>query len=223
MISFKDVRTEWFGPITFTASAGAAMKILTPSVEASGAFTRVAAGLAKPDSGVVTMLGLDIYSITEEEYISMMKNVGLAPRSGGMISNLPTHENIALPALYHGKKTMVELEDLTSRILAGLNIPEEQGLEMMRTPPHKLKPYQKRIATMIRAQAMEPVLMIYEEIASQLNADIRKNVIQSAMNFHSQGKQRVSIFVTCDESSLNSIPAAETIVLGPAKPQAERE
>jgi len=213
VISFSNVRTEWFGPVTFDAVAGAPVKIVAPSRDASDAFVRVAAGLARPDSGQVKLLGEDIYAVTEEEYVHLMKDVGLVTQSGGMISNLQTYENVALPALYHGKKTIEELETFTSHVLAGLGIPMDLGETMMRTRPHLLKPYQEKILRIIRAHAMEPVLMIYGELTDQLPDDIGKYVIQLAMEFHRQSKERVSMFVTCDESTLKSIPTAGAIFL----------
>ena len=220
MISFSNVRTEWFGPVTFEAAAGTSVKIVAASREAAGAFMRVAAGLAKPDSGEVKLFGENIYTITEEEYIHLMKDVGLVTHSEGMISNLQTYENVALPALYHRRKTIEQLEALTSHVLASLGIPQNQGEIIMRTPPHLLKPYQKVILRIIRAQAMEPVLMIYEELIGQLPDDIGKYVIQLAMEFHRQSKERVSMFVTCDESTLKPIPTAGAVFLNAARQEA---
>ncbi|MDH5477138.1 MAG: hypothetical protein OEY50_02285 [Nitrospinota bacterium] len=213
MISFKNVQTEWLGPVSFDAEKGGLIKVVAPSKEAAGEFFQVAAGLLAPHMGEVRILGEDIYAVTEEEYICLMSKVGLVMESGGLISNLLTCENVALPALFHRKKSLEQLETFTAQTLQALGLDADQGREIMATAPNELRPFQGKVVRMIRAMAMEPELMIYEEIAGGLRDGDRANVIQLAMTFHRRSEDRISMFVTYDESTLKSISASSHIAL----------
>ena len=212
MINFNQVRTEWYGPLTMRVEAGALVKVVAASREASLAFTRTLTGLAKPFSGSALLFGEDLYSIPEEDYIRLMSRVGVAQESGGMISNLYAWENVALPAMYHGNKTWPELETFTEEAMTGLGIDRDEAEKMMAAPIQMLKPWQGKILRMIRAYSMDPDLVVLEDVTTGLPEEIQRNAVQWALRLHRERNGRATVFVCQDESALKSFPA-QTIYL----------
>lgn len=213
MMEFISTVTEWFGPVSFKVEPGAIVKVVAPTKAAVEGFTKTAAGLIKPLSGQVTLWGRDIYAAGEEEYLAIMRDVGVVRETGGVISNLKVWENVALPALYHGKMTLERLEAITEEVLASVGISRAEGEELMGLYFSDINPFHARIFKMIRAFGAGPALMIHEEIASSLPAEAAKSVIGLAMRFHGQGQGRASMFVTREEASLKTLPPAPTIYL----------
>ncbi len=83
---------------------------------------------------------------------------------GGLISNLPVGENIALPAAYHSVGRVVDrasrLAELTARF-------GEEGAALRRLEhahPARLTPLQRRLAGFLRAMLMEPELMVFDSL-----------------------------------------------------------
>jgi len=213
MIEFADTATRWFGPVSFKAAPGGMLKVVAPGKAAVEGFVRTAAGLAMPLSGRVSLFGVDIYSATEEEYLAVMEDVGVIQDSGGAVSNLRVWENVALPALYHGKMTLDQLEEETETMLKIAGISREEGERLMESYFAGLSPFHDRVFKMIRAAAVSPGVVIYEEISASLSGESLKRAVDLAVNIHQKAPDRVSVFVSSSEAALAPLPPAKTIHL----------
>jgi len=223
MINFNQVTTESFGPLSMDVEAGALVKVVAGTRETAAAFVRTLAGLARPLSGQTLLFGEDLYSITEEEYIRLMARVGVAQGAGGMISNLSAAENVALPAMYHGRMTLAQLETFTAEAMAALGISLEEGENMMQGSTMSLKPWQGKILRMIRAYSTDPDLVILEDITSGMTQEMQNNALQWALRLHRERHGRVTMFVCHDDSALKSFPARAIHLAAEAPPEREED
>jgi phospholipid/cholesterol/gamma-HCH transport system ATP-binding protein len=193
--------------VDLTIPDGTVCKVVTETDLGKDALLDALAGLRRPDSGAVILLGSDIYGLPPAEAISFFREVGVVWRGGGLVSNLRVWENIALPADYHLGIHASELEERVGAIIECLGAATGGLMGRMASLPANLLEHERTSAGLVRAMLMEPHLLIYDSVFEGLSARAGREMAQCIMDFHRRQQGRTSVFVTSDERSLEGIEA----------------
>lgn len=175
LASMNRVRTAAFRCEEFRSEAGSLGLVAAGSIEQGRAWVDTLMGLAAPEEGEVELLGQRIYERSESGRLGVLAEVGHA--SGCLVSNLKVWENIALPAIYHEKANLDEIEQ---RLMAALErLPNKDEWMEKRLPalPDKLSSYAVRMSSLIRCAILRPRLLVAEFLFDDLDGEAFERLV----------------------------------------------
>lgn len=216
MITFENVITASQGPVSFHIARGFITVIETDPGDEFNEIKNTMLGLSPPRQGRVSLLGKDLYSISEEEYVDIFREVGVVLDDGGLISNLKVWENLILPATYHDGVNAAAMEKKAGAMFGRLGIGPEEAGEMMRLAPGELSSTNARMVRMVRAMLAGPDHMIYAGITEGLRGPARDAILSTAVEYHRAAPGRTSVFLTASAGSLAGTPVDAAISIGAA-------
>ena len=108
VISFRDVcytypgnQSETLKGVSFDIRTGGTVIVLGGSGSGKSTILKLALGLIKPDTGSVTVGGIDITNVRESELMPIREKVGMVFQEGALFDSLTVSENIT----YRSRRT----------------------------------------------------------------------------------------------------------------------
>lgn len=213
MIRLENITTRYFSSVSFEIKGGSACKIITSSDDEKTILLNTILGIRRPISGRVFLLGKDIYSIPEKEYIKLLKRIGVVLEYGGIISNLKVWENIILSVWHHMGKRPRDVEERVIEIFKEMGMDPSYLKELMGRLPGPLPVYEKRLIGLVRAMLIEPDLIIYDSIFEGLNPEMLERLTKLTEKFHLEKPGRTSIYISSNALSIDSVKADQILRL----------
>ena len=121
-------------------------------------------GLLRPDEGRVIIYGQDMTGLPEKQYAKVRKKFGVLFQSGALINWLSVGENVALPLKEYTALAPHLINDVVSFKLALVGL---AGFEKFY--PAELSGGMKKRASLARAMALDPDILIIDEPSSGLD------------------------------------------------------
>jgi ABC-type transporter Mla maintaining outer membrane lipid asymmetry ATPase subunit MlaF len=128
-------------------------------------FLSTAAGLRRPEHGVVKIFGQETFTINEEMLVEHRCRIGVVFASGGRLFNRFTvAENVALPIRYHQNWTEAEAETSVREVL------ELTGLiSQAHQIPSGLSPGWQQRGALARALILKPEILLLDKPLSGMD------------------------------------------------------
>lgn len=148
--------------------------LVGPSGSGKTTLLNCIAGLDQPDSGVVSVFGVEVGSLRYEEAVTWRReNVAIAFQAHGLLPHLTVTENldIVLRARDVGRKER-QLRIDEALVAVGLDSMEHHR-------PDALSGGQRQRVALARALAARPALMILDEPTAQLDSDTAVRVLDA--------------------------------------------
>lgn len=139
-------------------------------VEACAAALRCCAGLGRPRTGAVRLLGLDPAALSRQAASRLLARVGWLPRQGALLANLTLRENLRLPLEFHGAgavgggRTAGPVEAIEAAALARFGLTAAPDLRPELVP----LPVRRRVA-LARAVLLDPALLLLDDPLDDLD------------------------------------------------------
>jgi phospholipid/cholesterol/gamma-HCH transport system ATP-binding protein len=152
-------------PISMHIPRGRLVAITGPSGSGKSTLLKIAAGLLQPDTGSVTIEGIDIFNTSRKTVYELRKQFAFVFQDGALISNLSLYNNLALPLRYHYRLKDSEIEGRVMAILEEFGLGNEKELL-----PAQLSIGQRKLASFARGLIMEPKLIFVDEPVSGIDA-----------------------------------------------------
>lgn len=125
------------------------------------------AGLVRPVSGDLRLLGQSVGTLREPELIALRQRVGLVFPSGGrLLRNLTVAENIALPLRYHRFMFRDEVDERVRQLAAELELTWH-----LNRSSTALSPSARQRVALARALALDPEILLLDRPFSVVNND----------------------------------------------------
>lgn len=156
-------------------------------------------GLMKPDSGNVTVDGIDINAITYAELRRVRRHFGVLFQGGALFDSMDSFENVAFPLRTFTEMGDDEISRVVKECLAMVEL-EDVGAKL---PSELSGGMQKRVA-LARAVALQPRYIIYDEPTSGLDPET-SNTIDDLIRNLADRLNVTSIVVTHDMHSVLNI------------------
>ena len=179
---------------SLTVEEGEFIAITGESGSGKSTFLHIAAGLDKPDSGTVKLLGKDIVNMKTDELCRFRgKHTGFVFQSHRLVPYLTALENILLPiSASGGDRSRVEhrLELLIDRLSLG---------DRLNHLPRELSGGQQQRVAIARALIHYPMVLFADEPTGNLDRGNAEDVTSLLVSLRDELKQTL-VIVTHDEA-----------------------
>jgi sulfate/thiosulfate transport system ATP-binding protein len=185
--------------VSVDVASGSLTALLGPSGGGKSTLLRVIAGLEVPDSGTVTINGIDATRLAPQR-----RNVGFVFQHYAAFKHMTVHDNVAF-GLKIRKRPKAEIRKRVAELLELVHI--EQFADRY---PAQLSGGQRQRMALARALAVEPQVLLLDEPFGALDAQVRKELRAWLRRLHDE-VHVTTVFVTHDQEE--AIEVADEIVV----------
>ncbi len=161
--------------------------------------------LEKIDCGSIFIDGIEITSLKESELRSFKKNIGVVFQGYNLLYQRNVEKNIALPLEISGWKK----ENIKKRVKYLIEVTGLSGKE--KAYPAQLSGGQRQRVAIARALALNPKLLLLDEITSALDPRTTNQILKLLLEI--KEKFRVTILLITHEIAVVSLICDEVAVL----------
>jgi polar amino acid transport system ATP-binding protein len=190
LLGVRDVAKS-FGPnkvlrgISLNVAEGEVIALIGASGSGKSTLLRCCNGLERVDSGSVTVFGQDL----ADPYVHedrVRQHIGMVFQSYNLFPHLSVIENIALAPVRTKRVTRVVA------VAKGRELLERFGLGDKATEyPDRLSGGQQQRVAIVRALAMEPQIMLFDEVTSALDPELVGEVLDTLRELAASGMTMV--------------------------------
>jgi phospholipid/cholesterol/gamma-HCH transport system ATP-binding protein len=176
VIAFEDVRIgfdegEILSGISFVVGPRETKVLVGETGTGKTLSLKLAAGLLRPDTGRVRVLGREISSMTENELLDFRRQVGFVFQEGALFDSISVAENVA----YRLREDGVEEQEIEERVREALRFVEmEDAIEKM---PPELSGGMRRRVSIARALVNRPPVVLYDSPTAGLDPVTSQTII----------------------------------------------
>jgi putative ABC transport system ATP-binding protein len=166
--------------------------IVGPSGSGKTTLLSVLSGILRPDSGTVSVEGVDVWSLSADRLADFRLNkIGFVFQDYHLFPRLTTAENVAIPLILK-RKDWDESVGQAIKYLDIVGLKARAGL-----PPVKLSGGEQQRVAIARAIVSEPDILIMDEPTASLDGDTGHSVV-GFVHDHLLNQNRCILVVTHD-------------------------
>lgn len=198
VISIRDLKKSFesnvvLNGIDLDVFKGENIAVLGRSGSGKSVLIEIIAGLLKPDSGTVTVLGQEVDKLNAKALQALRLKIGFSFQSSALYDSMSVRENLAFPLVRN--KRDLKNKEVNLAIEAVLN---DVGLsQTINQMPSELSGGQRKRIGIARTLIMKPEIMLYDEPTSGLDPmtciEINKLIVKVQQQYNAS-----SIIITHD-------------------------
>ncbi len=188
VVSARDLRIQYPGRlgrpgfvavdgVSFDIRPGEVLGLVGESGSGKTTIGRAIAGLGKVTDGSLTVLGIEMNGVRERQFRKVRSDLGFVFQDPASSFNplLTIADCVAEPLVVHGKASSpTEARGRVDELLEAVQLPRTYGDRF----PHELSGGQRQRASLARALALEPTLLIADEPTSALDVSVQARVLE---------------------------------------------
>ena len=163
--------------IDFTLRRSEVLGLVGESGSGKSTTGRAIAGLQKVSGGSLKVLGVEMNGVKERDFKPKRADIGFVFQDPGSSFNplMTIAQNVAEPLIVHGKyRDVAEAREYVGDLLEMVQLPRVY----MNRFPHELSGGQRQRASLARALALKPSLLIADEPTSALDVSVQAKVLE---------------------------------------------
>ena len=163
--------------IDFTIRRSEVLGLVGESGSGKSTTGRAIAGLQKVSGGSLKVLGVEMNGVKERDFKPKRADIGFVFQDPGSSFNplMTIAQNVAEPLIVHGKyRDVTEAREYVGDLLEMVQLPRVY----MNRFPHELSGGQRQRASLARALALKPSLLIADEPTSALDVSVQAKVLE---------------------------------------------
>lgn len=163
--------------IDFTIHRSEVLGLVGESGSGKSTTGRAIAGLQKVSGGSLNVLGVEMNGVKERQFKPKRADIGFVFQDPGSSFNplMTIAENVAEPLIVHKKYSSVsDASDYVGDLLEMVQLPRAY----MNRFPHELSAVSVSVASLARALALKPSLLIADEPTSALDVSVQAKVLE---------------------------------------------
>lgn len=177
--------------VSFSVAKGEVLVLLGPSGSGKSTLIRCLNGLEDIQSGTIEFEGNTISGKKEKDWRELRTRIGMVFQSYDLFPNLTVAQNICLGPLKVQKRDRHEVEQQMNNLLN-----EVQLSEYRNSYPRELSGGQKQRIAIVRALAMNPDVMLFDEVTASLDPEMVREVLELMLGL---AKQKMTMIVVTHE------------------------
>lgn len=172
--------------LNFTIDAGEFVAIMGPSGSGKSTLMNILGCLDVPSGGRYVLNGTDTAKLDPDQLAALRnRTIGFVFQGFNLLPRKTVEDNVALPLLYAGV-SREEREARAVELLRQVGL----GHRIGHKPPQLSGGQQQRVA-IVRALAMQPEVMLFDEITSALDPQLVGEVLDVLLMLKKQGMTMV--------------------------------
>ena len=171
---------------------GETMAIVGASGSGKSTLLRHLEALARPTSGHIYIKGVDVATCSDEELQRVRRIMGVSFQSAAMFNSMTVGDNVALPLREHTKLAEPTIKLMTQMKLSQVGLEGAENLF-----PAQLSGGMRKRASVARALAMDPEILVFDEPSAGLDPIIGAGIDQLIL--HLKQAFRMTIVVVTHE------------------------
>jgi peptide/nickel transport system ATP-binding protein len=163
--------------VSFSIAHGEVLGLVGESGSGKTTIGRAIAGLTKVSGGSLKVLGTEMLGVRERRFAPHRREIGFVFQDPASSFNplLTIAQCIAEPLVVHGMAdSAADARGRVDELLEAVQLPKEFGGRF----PHELSGGQRQRASLARALALEPKLLIADEPTSALDVSVQARVLE---------------------------------------------
>ncbi|GAB3283138.1 ABC transporter ATP-binding protein [Sinomonas notoginsengisoli] len=162
--------------VSFTVSAGEVFGLVGESGSGKTTIGRAIVGLSRATGGSLQVLGHEMVGFREREFRPVRKDIGFVFQDPAASFNpqLTIGECVAEPLAVHMDLGAVQVRRRVGELLESVQLPASYAARY----PHELSGGQRQRASLARALALEPKLLVADEPTSALDVSVQAKVLE---------------------------------------------
>ena len=163
--------------IDFTIRRSEVLGLVGESGSGKSTTGRAIAGLQKVSGGSLKVLGVEMNGVKERDFKPKRADIGFVFQDPGSSFNplMTIAQNVAEPLIVHGKyRDVAEAREYVGDLLEMVQLPRVY----MNRFPHELSGGQRQRASLARALALKPSLLIADQPTSALDVSVQAKVLE---------------------------------------------
>jgi polar amino acid transport system ATP-binding protein len=173
--------------VSFSVNKGEVFAIIGRSGSGKSTALRCIDRLERIDQGKILVAGHEV-SDPNLDPRQLRRDVGIVFQSYNLFPHLTVAENIALAPRHSKGKTLAESRDLTDRVLAKVGLSDKAN-----SYPEQLSGGQQQRVAIARSLAMEPQVMLFDEVTSALDPQLTAEVLKVMADLAAGGMTMVLV------------------------------
>lgn len=194
MIVVRDLRKSFgtqqvLAGVSLSVERGETLVVIGPSGSGKTTLLRVLCRLEKPDSGTILVGGVPFTSSRTPPQVR--KEIGMVFQQFNLFPHMTVLANIAVPQRMVNKASSREATDRAIELLRKIGLSEKVGAY-----PHELSGGQQQRVAIARSLAMNPRVMLFDEVTSALD---RETVMEVLTLMRSLAEEGMTMLVVTHE------------------------
>jgi phospholipid/cholesterol/gamma-HCH transport system ATP-binding protein len=176
LISFRNISIgfgdrEVLRSISFDVRHGETKVLLGESGTGKTLLMKMAAGLLRPDSGTVLVMGQDVITMPESELLNFRREIGFVFQEGALFDSMTVAENVS----FRLREEDTDEEEIEARVRESLRFVEmEQAIDRY---PAELSGGMRRRVSIARALVDRPPIVFYDSPTAGLDPVTSQTII----------------------------------------------
>jgi peptide/nickel transport system ATP-binding protein len=163
--------------VSFDIAAGEVLGLVGESGSGKTTIGRAIAGLTTATGGSLDVLGTEMVGVKEREFRKKRVDIGFVFQDPATSFNplLTIADCVAEPLIVHGRaRTTGDARKRVDELLEAVQLPRSYGDRY----PHELSGGQRQRASLARALALDPKLLVADEPTSALDVSVQARVLE---------------------------------------------
>ncbi len=176
LISFRDISIGFddrdvLHGVSFDVQHGETKVLLGETGTGKTLLMKMAAGLIRPDSGSVLVMGHDVTAMPEKELLNFRREIGFVFQEGALFDSMTVAENVS----FRLREENTDEEEIDSRVRESLRFVEmEQAIDRY---PAELSGGMRRRVSIARALVDRPPIVFYDSPTAGLDPVTSQTII----------------------------------------------
>ena len=200
--------------VSFTVKRGEIVCIIGGSGCGKSTVVRTLVGLLDPMAGEVRVFGQDPSVLEDQARIPFLRHIGMLFQNGALLGSMTVGDNIALPFREHTSLPEPVIQRIVESKLAMVDLPGTASLY-----PSELSGGMRKRASLSRAMAMDPDLLLCDEPSAGLDPIVAAGI--DATLRHLQRSLGTTMIVVTHELPSVRIIADRVVMLADGRVLAE--
>ena len=172
LFTTEEVQTKALNDVTLQVEQGEFVAIMGPSGCGKSTLLNILGTLDSPTSGSYFFEGKQVDKMTENQLTALRKgNLGFIFQSFNLIDELTVYENVELPLVYLGMKTL-QRKERVNKVLEKVNL-----LHRANHYPQQLSGGQQQRVAIARALITKPAIVLADEPTGNLDSKTSAEVL----------------------------------------------